>query len=202
MRIDQSLFEGEHICFGPINHEVDAEIESLWTHDASYLRLVSLDPALPASPARIKKRYEAIEKEQVEDKNLFYFTLRMRSDDRLIGFARLNWIEWSNGTGFVDLGIGDPKDRGQGYGSEALGLLLRFAFDELNLYRLTAIIPDYNAVALHVFSKAGFVEEVRRRQSVNRDGRRWDLTHMGKMQAEWRDRLNESAGTRKDRQDG
>ena len=184
MRIDQSLFESVHICFGPIDHEKDPEIESLWTHDASYLRLISLDPALPASPARIKKRYEAIEKEQDEDKNLFYFALRMRSDDRLIGFARLHWIEWSNGTGFVQLGIGDPKDRGQGYGSEALGLLLRFAFDELNLYRLTAIIPEYNAVALHVFSKAGFIEEVRRRQSVSRDGRRWDLIHLGILREE------------------
>ena len=193
MRIDQSLYESEHICFGPIDHEKDPEIESLWTHDASYLRLISLDPALPASPARIKKRYEAIEKEQDEDKNLFYFTLRMRSDDRLIGFARLHWIEWSNGTGFVQLGIGDPKDRGQGYGSEALGLLLRFAFDELNLYRLTAIIPEYNAVALHVFSKAGFIEEVRRRQSVNRDGRRWDLIHLGILQEEWQARLADQA---------
>jgi len=193
MRIDQSLYESEHICFGPIDHEKDPEIESLWTQDASYLRLISLDPALPASPARIKKRYEAIEKEQDEDKNLFYFTLRMRGDDRLIGFARLHWIEWSNGTGFVQLGIGDPKDRGQGYGSEALGLLLRFAFDELNLYRLTAIIPEYNAVALHVFSKAGFIEEVRRRQSVTRDGRRWDLIHLGILQEEWQARLADQA---------
>jgi RimJ/RimL family protein N-acetyltransferase len=185
MRIDQSLFEGEHICFGPIDHEKDPEIESRWTHDASYLRMISLDPALPASPARIKKRYEAIEKEQDEDKNLFYFTLRIRSDDRLIGFARLYWIEWSNGIGLIELGIGDPKDRGHGYGSEALDLLLRFAFDELNLYRLTAIIPEYNTVALHVFSKAGFIEEVRRRQSVSRDGRRWDLLHLGILQDEW-----------------
>jgi RimJ/RimL family protein N-acetyltransferase len=193
MRIDQPLFEGKQICLGPIDHDKDPEIESRWTHDASYLRLISLDPVLPAPPAQIKKRYEAIEKDQDEDKNLFYFTLRMRSDDRLIGFARLNWIEWSNGAGFVQLGIGDPNDRGHGYGSEALSLLLRFAFDELNLYRLTAIIPEYNHVALYVFSKAGFVEEVRRRQSLNRDGRRWDLIHMGILYAEWREHLNENA---------
>jgi RimJ/RimL family protein N-acetyltransferase len=193
MKIEQSLFEGEHICLGPIDHEKDPEIESRWTHDASYLRLISLDPALPASPARLKKRYEAIEKDQDEKKNQFYFTLRMRSDDRLIGFAELNWIEWSNSAGFIKLGIGDPNDRLQGYGSEALGLLLRFAFDELNLYRLTAIVPEYNAIALHVFAKAGFCEEVRRRQSVHRDGRRWDLLHLGLLHDEWQARLAENA---------
>jgi RimJ/RimL family protein N-acetyltransferase len=193
MSIDQSLFESEHICLGPIDHEKDPEVESRWTHDASYLRLISLLPALPASPAQIKKRYEAIEKDQDEKKNLYYFALRMRSDDRLIGFARLQWIEWSNGAGFIELGIGDPNDRLHGYGSEALRLLLRFAFDELNLYRLTAILPEYNVVALHVFSNAGFIEEVRRRQSVNRDGRRWDLIHLGILNEEWRARLAENA---------
>jgi RimJ/RimL family protein N-acetyltransferase len=193
MKIEQSLFEGEHVCLGPIDHEVDPEIESRWTHDASYLRMISLDRALPAAPAQIKKRYEAIEKDQDEKNNLFHFSLRMRSDDRLIGFARLYWIEWSNSTGFISLGIGDPSDRLKGYGSEALGLLLRYAFDELNLYRLSAVVPEYNNPALHVFCKAGFVEEVRRRQAVNRDGRRWDLIHLGILQDEWRVRLPESA---------
>ncbi|OGO36902.1 MAG: hypothetical protein A2W35_09845 [Chloroflexi bacterium RBG_16_57_11] len=82
MRIDQSLFEGEHICFGPIDHELDPEIESLWTHDASYLRLISLDPALPLSPARIKKRYEAIEKEQ----NVFEYNPRAVRSYEKVGF--------------------------------------------------------------------------------------------------------------------
>ncbi len=146
MKISESLFVAENICLAPIDHEKDAEIESRWTHDAEYMRLLSLEPALPLSAAQLKKRYEKIEKEQDEKKNLFYFTVRMRSDDRLVGFARLYWIEWSNAGGFVQLGIGDPNDRQHGYGTQVLRLLLRYAFDELNLYRLTAVVPEYNPV--------------------------------------------------------
>jgi RimJ/RimL family protein N-acetyltransferase len=185
MNTTQSLFESEHVCLGPINYEKDAEIEARWSENADYLRMVSLEPARPASPVQIKKKYEEIEKRQEEDKNLFFFTIRMRADDRLIGFARLEWIDWSNGCGYVSLGIGDPNDRKQGYGAETLRLLLRFAFDELNLHRLTAIIPEYNAAALRLFTKTGFVEEVRRRQAVNRFGRRWDLLHLGILRDEW-----------------
>lgn len=185
MNITQSLFESEHICLGPINYEQDPEIEARWSENADYLRMVSLEPARPASPAQIKKKYEDIEKRQEEDKDLFYFTIRMRADDRLIGFARLEWIDWSNGSGYVSLGIGDPKDRNRGYGAETLRLLLRFAFDELNLYRVTALIQEYNAAALRLFAKAGFVEEVRRRQAVNRFNRRWDLLHLGILREEW-----------------
>jgi RimJ/RimL family protein N-acetyltransferase len=183
--IKDSLFEGKTVCLAPIDHDKDPEVESKWTHDPDYLRLLNPQPIRPLSPAQVKKKYEAIEKEVEETKNLFYFTIRRREDDRLVGFARLYWIEWTNSNGFVQLGIGNPADRGRGYGSQALQMLLRYAFTELNLYRLTAIIAGYNPAALHLFNKFGFAEEVRRRQALNRDGQRWDAIHLGILHNEW-----------------
>jgi RimJ/RimL family protein N-acetyltransferase len=192
MGIDVSLFEGKAICLAPIDHDKDAAVESRWTHDAEYQRLLETEPARPLSAFQVKKRYEAIEKEMDEDKNLFYFTIRLRAGqgqggeaDRLVGFARLYWIEWAHGNGNVQLGIGEANDRGHGYGTEALGLLMRFAFDELNLYRLSAMVPEYNTTALRLFERAGFVEEVHRRQALQRDGRCWDLIHVGILRDEW-----------------
>jgi len=191
MDIHTSLYEGRLIRLGPIDHEKDPAIESKWTHDAEYLRLLETRPARPVSPAGMKKKYEALEKEIEESKNQFYFTIRLRSDDpeqndRLVGFARLYEIEWNHGVGLIVLGIGDPADRRKGYGTDALNLLLRYAFSELNMFRLSALIPEYNAGALRLFEKAGFLQEVRRRQALNRDGRFWDLIHVGLLHDEWR----------------
>ncbi len=188
MDISKSLYEGERICLAHIDHEKDPEIESKWTHDAAYLRMLSPEPARPLSAAKLKKQYEAIEKEMEEKRNLFYFTIRLRPDDRLIGFARLDWIEWTNGNGYLRMGIGEAEERGKGYGTEALQLLMRYAFHELNLHRLTAVVPEYNPVAVHIVQKAGFTEEVRRRQALDRDGRRWDLLHFGILRQEWQAR--------------
>jgi RimJ/RimL family protein N-acetyltransferase len=185
IEIQTPLFDGKLICLAPIDHENDPATESTWTHDAEFMRMLYTEPMRPLSPAQVKKKYEAIEKELEESKNLFYFTIRQRKDDRLVGFARLYWVEWTNGAGMLQLGIGNRLDRCLGYGSEALHLLLRYAFAELNLYRVGATIPDYNPVAQHVFAKAGFVEEVRRRQALNRDGRRWDMIHVGILREEW-----------------
>ncbi len=185
MNIEQSLFEAGPICLGPIDHEKDPQVEARWTNDAAYLRMLGPDPALPLSAAQVKKRYEKIEKDQDESHNLFYFAIRSRADDRLIGFAKLHWIEWSNGVGNLSLGIGEASDRRQGYGTQALNLLLRYAFAELNLFRLSALIPEYNEPALGLFRKAGFVEEVRRREALMRDGRRWDMLHLGMLREEW-----------------
>ncbi|MFC2026063.1 GNAT family N-acetyltransferase [Chloroflexota bacterium] len=185
MDLKTSLFVGQKICLAPIDHEKDPEIESIWTHDAEYMRMLYLEPMRPLSPSKIKKQYEKIEKKMEESKNLVYFAIRSLDDDRLIGFIRLYWIEWSNGCAIIELGIGDSNDRLQGYGSEALKLLLRYAFAEMNLFRLAAIVPEYNHVALHVFAEAGFVKEVRRREALNRDNQRWDLIHLGILREEW-----------------
>jgi RimJ/RimL family protein N-acetyltransferase len=192
MDIQTSLYEGRLIRLGPIDYEKDPAIESKWTHDAEYLRLLDTHPARPISPAGLKKKYEALEKEIEDNQNQFYFTIRLRSEDpeqsdRLVGFARLYEIEWNHGVCQVRLGIGDPGDRCKGYGSEVLNLLIHYAFAELNLFRLSAQIPEYNPGARRLFQKAGFVDEVCRRQALNRDGRFWDLIHVGLLRDEWQD---------------
>lgn len=183
--IQTQLFEGTDICFGPIDHEKDAEIESKWTHDSDFMRMMEVAPARPMSVAMVKKQYEKLEKEMDENKNQFYFTIRAREDDRLIGKASVQWIEWANGNGFLRLGIGASENRGKGYGTQAMRMLLRFAFAELNLFRVSAIVPEYNEAALALLKKFSFVQEVCRRKSLERDGRRWDLYIFGLLKEEW-----------------
>jgi RimJ/RimL family protein N-acetyltransferase len=185
MSIDTQLFEGKLIRLAPIDHEKDPEVESRWTHDLSLLRALWRKPAMPLSIAQMKKKYEAIEKEVDESKRLFYFTIRGREDDRLLGFVRIEGIEWTHGIASLRLAIGDPMERGKGYGSEALQLMLRFAFSELNLYRLSAVVSEDNPAALKFFKRFGFVEEVRRRKALMRDGQVWDSIHLGLLRDEW-----------------
>jgi RimJ/RimL family protein N-acetyltransferase len=183
--IQTQLFEGRDIRFGPIDYEKDPEIETKWTHDSAFMRMYEINPARPLSAAIIKKQYEKLEKQVEEDKNLYHFMIRAREDDRLIGRAAIQWIEWTNGNAWLHLGIGSAQDQRKGFGSQALGMLMRFAFAELNLFRLSARIPEYNQAAIALFSKFGFAEEVRRRQALDRDGRRWDLIVFGLLNSEW-----------------
>lgn len=183
--IQTQLFEGRDIRFGPIDYEKDPEIESKWTHDSAFMRMYEINPARPLSAAIVKKQYEKLEKQVEEDKNLYHFMIRAKEDDRLIGKALIQWVEWTNGNAWVHIGIGSAEDQRKGYGSQALSMLVHFAFAELNLFRLSARVPEYNEAAIALFSKFGFVEEVRRRQALDRDGRRWDLIVLGLLNSEW-----------------
>lgn len=185
MGIGTQLYQGEYVRLGAIDYEKDPAIESGWSHNSDYLHSLGPQIARPSSTERIKKRYEAIEKEVEESRNLFYFTIRNRQDDHLLGFARLFWIEWTNATGGLQIAIGKPEERDQAYASEALQLVLRFAFQELNLYRLSAYGMEDDPVGIELLQKAGFVEEVRRRKALQRNGSICDLLLLGLLREEW-----------------
>jgi RimJ/RimL family protein N-acetyltransferase len=184
--MEASFFEREHVVLGPYQLDHDAAVEARWGHDSAYQRAFGNGFVYPRTAAQIKKQVEELEKEADETRSLFLFAVRARVDDRLLGFARLNWLEWSHGSAALSLGIGEPKDRGQGFGAEVLDMMLHYAFDELNLFRLSAIVPEYNLGALRFFERAGFRQEARRRAAFHRGGRRWDAIHLGLLSEEWR----------------
>lgn len=191
MSIATPLFEGKLVRLGAIDHEKDPEIVSRWTHDARFMRMMYTEPMSPQAPWQVKKSLEGLEKKIDEQHNLVHFRIRLQGDDRLLGFAELFRISWSNAAGMLRLGIGDPADWRKGYGREALRLVLQYALSELNLHRLTAMVPEYNQPALALFHSFGFVDEVRRRQALNRDGRTWDLFHLGLLAAEYKEEHHE-----------
>jgi len=184
MDITNSLYEGRLIRLGPIDHEQDPPLVARWTHDALF-RSVLGAVARPLSSEAVRRQLEKVEKQMEETKNIIHFTIRARDDYRLIGLARIFWIDFHNGTGVLNLGVGDSSDRRRGYGLDTVNLLLRFAFDELNLHRLSAWSSADNLPFIRLVKKAGFEEEARRREASFHDGSYWDVLHLGLLRSKW-----------------
>ncbi len=162
--------------------EQDAELISQWTHDAKFMRM--MEPAQvvrPLSPAQVSEQF-GFKKGPIRE---YLFMIQTQTDSQLLGWVKLFGVMGPHGGGGLQLGIGRAADRGQGYGREALALALGYAFNELGLHRLAAGVAEYNQRALRFFQAAGFVEEVRRREALERAGRRWDMLHLGLLRSEW-----------------
>lgn len=183
------LFEGERIRLTALDLEKDAEVVARWTHDPAYGRLTSSKPARPLSPLQVKKAMEEQVKDAREKRQRFDFAIRLKAatpaEERLVGLATIEGIEWTHGHGWLSLSLGAAADRGMGYGGEALKLILRYAFHELNLYRLNAIGYEDNARGLAFLQRHGFAIEVRRREAIYRAGRRWDEVRLGLLREDW-----------------
>ena len=106
-------------------------------------------------------------------------------DDKLIGEIGLDVVTWPGRDAFVGLGIGETEYWSKGYGTDIMNVLLRFAFTEINLKRVTLTVFEYNPRAIRSYEKAGFRHEGRKRLLLNREGRRWDELYMGILREEW-----------------
>ncbi len=87
----------------------------------------------------------------------------------------------------VGMLIGDPAYRGRGYGTEALRLVCRFAFDEMGLERVFLDTFDFNTRAIRAYEKVGFVQEGRLRRHAYLGGVYYDVIAMGLLRDEFVD---------------
>ena len=81
--------------------------------------------------------------------------------------------------------IGDKSVWNQGYGTETMRLLLRHAFQTLNLRRVFLRVNSDNLYAIRTYEKVGFMHEGRLRQAVYIDGEYDDLLMMSVLRTEW-----------------
>ncbi len=183
MSMDRPLLRGERVRLTAVNPEADAEASARWTRDTEYWRLNTTDPASPWTARSVKEFMERGQQEERDDD--YSFSIRLLESDRLIGWISLDGVDWPNGDAWVGIGIGERDCWGKGYGTDAMRVLLRYAFMELNLHRVSLSVYEYNPRAIRSYEKAGFVHEGRLRQAIQREGRRWDLLYMGILRGEW-----------------
>ncbi len=106
------------------------------------------------------------------------FIIYRRADWRPLGFTAWQAIDPRNRTAEFVLGIGEADCRGQGYGTEVTRLMLDYAFTALGLHSVMLTVYATNPAGLRAYTKAGFREIGRRRQSHLQGGRLWDTVYM------------------------
>jgi RimJ/RimL family protein N-acetyltransferase len=177
------LFDGQLVRLGSEDPQVLAEAFARWGRDSEYSRLLDSDPAHLWSARKVKEWFDK-DPEMTAARGVF-FSIRTLVEDRLIGFIAFEDIAWSNRDTYVAIGIGEQDCRGKGYGSDAMRVMLRYGFEELNLHRVSLTVFAYNPRGIRSYEKCGFKHEGRIREFLLRDGKRWDMLHMGILRTDW-----------------
>jgi RimJ/RimL family protein N-acetyltransferase len=173
-----NLLHGELIRLAAPNPDADAETIARWTRDTEYARLLDSDPVTAIRAQTVRDFMSKSEPDR------FIFHVRTLADDKLIGFAGLS-VQWASRDAWFFIGLGERDYWSKGYGTDAVRAVLRYAFTELNLERVTLNVFDYNPRARRSYEKAGFVYEGAERGLLHRDGERWGVTFMGILKDEW-----------------
>lgn len=115
-----------------------------------------------------------------------YFVIADRGDERYIGQIDLRTQDDPSRQAGLGLIVPDPANRGQGIGREAMGLILTFAFDTLNLHKVWLNVFVRNIGAIGLYRSLGFSTEGVLRDDVYREGIYLDLMIMSILAREWR----------------
>ena len=184
-----SLLHGERVQLTALNRE-DAHIIAGWEQDTEFLRMLDASPAQPRGIDEIMRWMENGQKAR----NNFLFGVRTTAISELIGWIELDGIQWTHGSAGVGIAIGNRDYWGQGYGSEAMVLILQFAFHELNLHSIHLTAFAYNTRAIALYERLGFRREGAYREYLHRDGQRYDMLIYGILRREWEARNARAAG--------
>ena len=179
----KDLFHGELVSLTGESPDQLAALEMIWQRDTEFHRLADDTPAAMWSE---KKNRELLEKKiGKEEHDYFFFSIRTRDTERLIGVTMLR-VDWVNADAIAGIAIGEREYWGRGFGTDAMRLLLQYAFLELNLRRVTLSLTADNLRARKSYEKVGFVTEGISRSDILRDGQRFDSVFMGILYEEWR----------------
>lgn len=139
------------------------------------------DPPLPQSLDRLQADYDSKLSQGERDGTKF----AIQADNKFIGQCGLFRFNYVARTCELGITIGDKDYWGQGYGREAIGLLLEYGFRFHNVRRVFLRVDGKNERAIRAYRACGFVEEGRLRAHVWSNNAYDDLVYMGILKEEW-----------------
>ena len=126
----------------------------------------------------LKSHYSFMQQVNADPAQLIFTIRKMDDDKATVGVISLYDIDYYHQRAEYGRFVIAEAERGQGFGTEALYLLLRYGFDELKLRRIHGEVLASNEGALSICRKLEMWEEGRLFSYVRRDKRWHDVSRM------------------------
>lgn len=138
-----------------------------------------------ASPPTTQKQFDDFMKRSARADSACFLICR-REDARVMGSIALSQIFYGGfWSAYLGYQIG-AEFAGQGYMTEAIQLMLRYAFGILKLHRLEANIQPENVASIALVKRAGFTREGYSRRYLKICGRWRDHERWAIIAEDWR----------------
>ena len=178
------MLEGKLVRLRAIGPE-DAERAYPWINDTEVTQYLMLRYPISLAAERNWAQEAATKLNGFE--NELRLAVETLTDHRHIGFIGLHRVQPEDRTAELGVAIGDKEFWAKGYGTDAILVLLRFAFYQMNLHRVGLGVFDFNERGMACYQKCGFQEEGRFRENHFHEGRYCDTVRMGVLRREFQD---------------
>lgn len=128
----------------------------------------------PTSMQSLKTYLRSIE----QNEKSVMFAICLLENNQHIGNIKLDQLDYYAGTAELGILIGEENQRGKGIGSETCQLVLDYAFQNLNLRKVTLSVFSNNPNAVKTYEKLGFLVEGRLKDHFFMNGNYYDKIYM------------------------
>ncbi|GEL76239.1 GNAT family N-acetyltransferase [Tenuibacillus multivorans] len=177
------MFIGDQVKLRKMNED-DVELYHRWRNDMDVM--TSTNGFLDVHSLSDTKEF--VENVLLGSQSSKCYIIADRKTEKPIGITSLVHIDYKNRNAECIIDMGEKNYWGQGYGSDAMKLILHYAFYEMNLHRLYLKVFSFNKKAIHLYNKLGFQIEGTSREELYRNGDWHDVIHMGILQNEYRNK--------------
>jgi RimJ/RimL family protein N-acetyltransferase len=178
-----TFIEGKTIDLVPLNSE-HFKIYTSWFNNPKVRKYLfgDLRYRLPNTLEEIKKWFEP-QQDGLKDK--IHFEIWHKNDNKPLGLIGLAYIDWIDRWGVAYIFIGDTDYWGHNIAGETTELLFKYAFNEINLNKISAWIAVENKPSQNAAKKVGFIFEGKLKQWLYIDGKYVDVKCFRLLKEEW-----------------
>jgi len=122
---------------------------------------------------------------QRNDQSVLNLAIVLNDSQEHIGSVSLMKISQRDQNAELGIAIGDKTKWGQGYGQEAITLLLKYGFSQLNLHRIYLRVDASHSAGIRCYTRCGFKQEGRLRDATYHHGQFEDQFMMSVLRPEF-----------------
>ena len=176
-----SIIYGERIRLRAPERE-DIPLFLKWFNDPEVT--ITLFNYLPLSLVEEENWFDEMIKSPAEEHPLT-IEVKEKNSWKAVGNTAFITINWIARSAEIGIAIGEKDYWNQGYGTEAMKLMLKHGFETLNLNRIYLRVYEFNKRGIRAYEKTGFVHEGCMRQALHKQGRYHDVLFMSVLREEW-----------------
>ena len=160
--------------------DTDLEAMHSWVNDEEVTRYLSMS-VFPRTFEDSRKFLENQLSRRSEEYVNFVIALKDDENKKYIGTVGLRNIDYINRNCELAITIGVRDKQNSGCGTEAVKLIVQYAFNSLNMHKVYLSVLNVNDKAKRVYEKCGFVKSAEFKDHIFKNGNYYDLLYMEKL---------------------
>lgn len=170
------MYYGEKVLLRAYKEE-DSKLAAAYVNDAELKKLLVTNIPFPTTAW---EEEEWVKSQKYHDNGQYNFAIEDIETHTYIGGCGIQEVNWISRVATVGIMIGNKEFWGKGYGTDAMKVLVKFLFEEMNVNKVKLETFSFNERAIKSYEKSGFKTEGILKEEIFKAGKYYDVVIMSR----------------------